>query len=210
MEKCFLFDERCQIGPFECGRSCVTFQVSVGRVVHLIHAAYGLEMWKIQYLKEMLKFSLEMLPAVRVNEKPWSMEEGVFFFHPLGNFSHSPFPCIHWNFKNKSVHTPMVYGTYLVHVWHSMPAVRQHTAHTKARSSEITLKHEVTLANQRPEEKWKWPNYSADLLNDDNDDAAPIERVATGGCKNLKSYLWHLVTIAVKQTRSCTGLWENI
>lgn len=33
---------RPQIGPFECGRSCVTFQVSIGRDLNLINAAYGL------------------------------------------------------------------------------------------------------------------------------------------------------------------------
>lgn len=34
--------KRPQIGPFECGRSCVTFQVSIGRGLNLINAAYGL------------------------------------------------------------------------------------------------------------------------------------------------------------------------
>lgn len=87
----------------------------------------------------------------------------------------------------------MVYWTYLVHMQHGMPAAKQCKAHAKARGSEITLKHKVILANQRPEEKWKWPNYIAGLLNDDNNNGAaqraPIESVAIGDAKLGKFFV---------------------
>lgn len=102
---------------------------------------------------------------------------------------------------------------------HGMPAVRQCKAHATARGSEITLKRKVILANQRPEEKWKWPNYIAGLLNDDNNNGAaqraPIESVAIGDAKLGKFFVEPCdnrspadqVDFGVSQdSRSCTEL----
>lgn len=119
------------------------------------------------------------------------------------------------------MYAPMVYWTYLVHMQHSMPAVRQCKAHAKARGSEITLKHKVIQANQRPEEKWKWPNYVAGLLNGDNHNGAaqraPMESVAIRDAKVLCGALWQLQPsrtrrlspIGVSQDSSCL-LWHLI